>query len=426
MRQLFAKVPSGKGERVLQLAREHNGQNMLRWGGSEGDQTWDMVMIYLNNNQVGLLVKEMEEIPEAEITLVPIGTIPMGPPDEKLQDSITNITRRSAMEIWLNGMMSIGSWKGFLGYTIAGSLVVWIAMFTNSAFLLIAAMLIAPYAGPAMNLAIATASGDWTLLYRNLFRYFVSLVLTILITAALSFVLQHDVASNFMVNGSLVPDVALLLPLVAGAAGAINLINAQNNSLVSGTAAGVLVAASLAPPAALVGMAAAMGRWDMAVNGIFMLVLQLIGINLAGSVVFRFYGQLKPAGSRYQYGKNNITFASFGITVLILIGMLIWQFSDSPNLQRQTRAQDAVSVVQDVLSESSLARLIEANMRFTRPRQGDQNTLLGVIYVERLPGIETEREAISNTLVSDIQQELFERGFDVVPLLQVTVLEPPR
>jgi hypothetical protein len=220
MRQLFVKVPSGKGERVLQLAREHNGQNMLRWGGSEGDQTWDMVVMYLNNNQVGLLVKELEEIPEAEITLVPIGTIPMAPPDEKLQDSISNITRRSAMEIWLNGMMSIGSWKGFLGYTIAGSLVVWIAMFTNSAFLLIAAMLIAPYAGPAMNLAIATASGDWSLLQRNLIRYFVSLGLTILITAAVGLVLQHDVASNFMVNVSLVPAIVLLLPLVAGAAGA--------------------------------------------------------------------------------------------------------------------------------------------------------------------------------------------------------------
>jgi hypothetical protein len=113
----------------------------------------------------------------------------------------------------------------------------------------------------------------------------------------------------------------------------INLINADNNSLVSGTAAGVLVAASLAPAAALVGMSAAMGRWDMAVNGIFLLILQLIGINLAGSLVFRFYGQLKPAGSRYQHGQKSTALVSFGITVTDIdrdAYLAVFRFYQSP------------------------------------------------------------------------------------------------
>jgi uncharacterized hydrophobic protein (TIGR00271 family) len=425
MRQLFVKVPSGKGERVLELAGDHQGRNMVKWDGQQEDQAWDVVMIFVNNRQVGPLVNSLGEIPEAQISLVPIGTIPMAPPDEKVQDSITNITQRSPMEIWLNGMMSIGAWKGFLGYTISGSLVVWIAMFTNSAFLLIAAMLIAPYAGPAMNLAIATATGDWTLLHRNLVRYFVSLGLTILITAAVSLILRQDVATSFMVDVSQVPAVVVLLPLVAGAAGAINLINADNNSLVSGTAAGVLVAASLAPPAALVGMASAVGRWDMVVNGVFLLIIQLIGINLAGSLLFRLYGQLKPSGSRYQHGKNWIAGVSYAVSLIILAGMLFWQFSDPPHLQRQTRAQNAVSVVQDIIDESELASLIEANMRFTRPEQADQNTLLGIVYVERLPETHMNDEEISALLQHDIQQGLLARGFNVIPLIQVNVLDPP-
>jgi uncharacterized membrane protein len=37
-------------------------------------------------------------------------------------------------------------------------------------------MLIAPFAGPAMNAAIATARGDGKLLRRSLFRYFSALV----------------------------------------------------------------------------------------------------------------------------------------------------------------------------------------------------------------------------------------------------------
>jgi uncharacterized hydrophobic protein (TIGR00271 family) len=423
MRQIIIKVPAGKGERVMELAAGHDGRNMVMWDGNAQNQSWEVVLVYVGNRQVGPMVNALGEIPEAEINLIPVGTIPMAPPDEKVQDAITEITSRSPMEIWLNGMMSIGSWKGFLGYTIAGSFVVWIAMFTNSAFLLIAAMLIAPYAGPSMNLAIATATGDWTLLYRNLTRYFVSLGLTILITAAVSFILQQQVATNFMVDVSQVPAVAVLLPLVAGAAGAINLVNSDNNSLVSGTAAGVLVAASLAPPAALVGMASAIGRWDMAVNGVFLLMIQLIGINLAGSLIFRFYGELKPSGARYQHGKNWIAWASFGATLVFLVGMLFWQFSDQPNLQRQTRAQNAVSVVQTVVDESEVASLVEANMRFTRPKRADQNTLLGIIYVERLPGVDMDQEELSALLQQSIQQRLLERDFNIVPLIQVTVLD---
>jgi uncharacterized hydrophobic protein (TIGR00271 family) len=425
MRQLFVKVPVGKGSRAIELAKQHSGRNMVRWEGREDNSAWDVIMLYIDNRRVGALISDLGEIQQAEINLVPVGTIPMSPPAEEVQESITDVTQRSPMEIWLNGMMSIGSWKGFLGYTIAASFVVWIAMFTNSAFLLIAAMLIAPYAGPAMNLAIATATGDWKLLYRNLGRYSVSIILTILITAAISFILQQDVATPLMVENSQVPAVVVLLPLVAGAAGAINLINADNNSLVSGTAAGVLVAASLAPPAALVGMSGAIGRWDMVVNGVFLLVLQLIGINLSGAIVFRFFGQLRPSGARYQHGKPWIGWVSFGITLAVLVGMVIWQFSDPPHLQRQTRAQQAVAVVQEVLEESQYASLVEANMRFTRPEQADQNTLLGVVYVERQSDNEIDREALSSLLVEQIQTRLLEEDFNVIPLIQVTVLDPP-
>jgi uncharacterized hydrophobic protein (TIGR00271 family) len=425
MRQLIVKVPEGNGDRVIELAADQSGRNMVKWKGSESGRPWEVVMIYVNNRKVGPLVNSLSEIPQAQINLAPMGMIPMAPPDDQVQESITQITPRSPMEIWLNGMMSIGSWKGFLGYTVSGSLVVWIGMFTNSAFLLIASMLIAPYAGPAMNLAVSTATGDWMLLRRNLARYFISLALTILITAGVSYVMQQQVATNFMIDISQVPSIAVLLPLVAGAAGAVNLVNADNNSLVSGTAAGVLVAASLAPPAALVGMASAIGRWDMAVNGVFLLLIQLIGINLAGSIIFRFYGGLKPSGSRYQYGKSWIAWISIGVTILLMAVMLFWQFSDSPNLQRQTRSQSAVSVVQDVIDDSELANLIEANMRFTRPEMADQNTLLGVIYVERQPGVILDSEEISSLLKRDIQQELLERDFNVVPLIQVTVLDRP-
>ncbi len=150
------------------------------------------------------------------------------------------------------GLQSVGSWKGFLGYAAAAGVVVWIGLYTNTSYLLVAAMLIAPFAGPAMNLAIATARGDITLLKRSLIRYFSALLVTILVALALSLILRQEIPTNQMVQTSELSSVALLLPLAAGAAGALNLVQSQRSSLVSGASVGMLVAASLAPPAGLV------------------------------------------------------------------------------------------------------------------------------------------------------------------------------
>lgn len=285
-------------------------------------------------------------------------------------------------------------------------------------------MLIAPFAGPAMNTAIATARGDGQLLRQALVRYFVSLAVTIGVAALLSLVSGQTVATDLMVQTAQVSATAVLLPLVAGAAGALNLIQSQRNSLVSGASVGFLVAASLAPPAGLIGMAGAIGRWDMALSGLYLLPLQLAGINLAGAIVFRASG-LTPQGVRYERGKQSMFVAILGVTMLALAGLLVLQFSSSPELQRPTRAQRAAAEIQDVTNKSGLAELVEANVRFTRANIEDQNTLLSVVYVQRRSDVTLPDEEIRNQITRAIQQRLRERGFNVTPLIDVNVLGPP-
>jgi len=424
MRQVLVKVPGGHGEDVLTLAEEQGAVNLVQVEASDNEGAWDLVFINVSNHKVGPLLDSLGDVPETHITLIPMGVLTMTPSKSEVAQKIKNVHHRSPIEIWLSGLQSIGSWQSFLGYTVAASLVVWIGMFTNTIFLLVAAMLIAPFAGPAMNVAIATARGDKTLLWRNLLRYFTALALTIAITAALSLLLQLQVATGMMVDVSQISAVTVLLPLVAGAAGALNLVEADRNSLVSGTAVGLLVAAALAPPAGLIGMASALQRWDMVQSGIFLLLLQLLGINLAGSLVFRAYG-LDPTGSRYERGQPAISYISIGLSAALLLGMLGWQFYSSPNLQRSSRSQQAASVVQAVITDSSLVQLVEVDLRFTRPSIPRQDTLLGVVYVQREPDVDLPDEQIRQQLTHDIQQELLAQGFNVTPLIDVNVLEQP-
>ena len=72
-----------------------------------------------------------------------------------------------------------------------------------------------------------------------------------------------------------------------------------------------------------------------------------------------------------------------------------------------------------------LAYLVEANVRFTRPSIPDQNTLLGLVYVQPKPEINLSKEQISDRLSQEIQTNILQQGFDVVPLINVSVLSKP-
>lgn len=424
MRQLLVQVPRGCGKNVLDIAKACDGVNLVHFEATGTEKPLDVVIVYVPNQKVEELLGELESLPELHVTLIPRGVIALEPPASEAPQQVKDVEPRSPIEIFLAGLQSVGSWKGFLGYAVAGGVVVWIGLFTNSSYLLVAAMLIAPFAGPAMNTAIATARGDAHLLQRTLLRYFAALATTILVTWALSLILQQEVVTSSMSATSNVSSVAVLLPLIAGAAGALNLVQSERSSLVSGAAVGMLVAASLAPPAGVVGMAIAMGRWDMAVNGLFVLLLQLVGINLSASIVFRIYG-MSARGARYDRGKKLVFPAILAVTILALAGLLTWQFSSSPELQRTSRSQRANAEIQKVVKNSSLAELVEADVRFPNPNIKGQNTLLGTVYVQRKPGVTQSDQQIRDRLTKDIQTNLLEQGFNATPLVDVSVLEAP-
>ena len=424
MRQLLVQVPQGHGETVFRTAQAYEGANLTCFEAIGTKGPVDSIIVHLSNRKIEPFLADLEDIPNLHVTLIPQGVMALQPPPAEAPEQVTDVQELSPIEVFLAGLQSVGTWRGFLGYAALAGAVVWIGLFTNTAYLLVAAMLIAPFAGPAMNVAIATARGDWSLLHRSLIRYFAALGVTIGVSALLSFVMQQTVATPQMVDNSQISSVAVLLPLTAGAAGALNLNQSQRSSLVSGAAAGMLVAASLAPPAGLVGMSLVIGRWDMVWNGVFLLLLQLVGINLAGTAVFRLYG-LTAHGARYKRGQRRITVSTLAITAIALSILIGIQFSDAPHLQRSSRAQRAAAIVEDVVKQSGMADLVEADVRFTRANIESQNTLLGDIYVQPRPEAPQSASTIRDRLTEQIQTQILQNGFEVTPLINVTVLEPP-
>ena len=424
MRQLIVQVNRGRGQSVVEAALALGATNLIRFEAVGDDGPADAVFVHVPNAGVDDLLARLRALPGLRVTLVPRGVLALRAPLSEVSRQVSEVQPRGPAEVFLGGLQSVGSWTAFLGYAAASGAVAWVGLFTNTAYLLTAAMLIAPFAGPAMNAALATACGDPGLFGRSLLRYLGALSLTIVEAAALSLVLRQGVATAFMTANSQVSSVAVLLPLVAGAAGALNLVQSDRNSLVSGAAVGMLVAASLAPPAGLIGMAGAIGRWDMAKSGLFLLLLQLVGINLSGALVFRAYG-LTPNAKGLGHDRGRAWFfpASLTVSAAALAALLAWQSRDTPDLEHSSQAQRARAEIEDVIKQSRLVNLVEADVRFTRPNIPGRDTLLAVVYVRRHPGVGGPTGEVSAELTRSIQERILRRGYKVRPLVNVTLLE---
>jgi uncharacterized hydrophobic protein (TIGR00341 family) len=420
MRQLMIMDESG-GDQAVEILETCGGVNIARIPLRDDGGKRELIIVQVPNSSVGPIIDRLQEIGDTTVTITPQGTMPLKPPASEAPDQVKDVSDRSPVEIFLSGLQSIGSWKGFLLYAAAGGMVAWIGLYSNTIYLLVAAMLIAPFAGPAMNAAIGTARGDWQLLRQGLIRYFASLGLAIVVSAAMSLAMRQEIATSTMVSVSQISVVAVLLALTAGAAGASNLVQSERNSLVSGAAVGMLVAASLAPPASVIGMSMVIGRWGMAMDGLFLLLLQLTGINLAGALTFRLYG-MSPSGVRYPRGTPWVSTAALTLSFFSLIVLLTVQHWDKPSLQRSTISTRAEQVIQEVVEGSGAATLIEASARFPRPSAGAGKTLLCVVYVRPSLSNPHPHERLSERLRASIRESLSRQEWGIEPVVEVRVL----
>lgn len=424
MRQLMIQVNDGQGSNVADMLEQHHGMNIWQIKARNQDGPIDVVIADIPNNEIEGLINALESTQKPRITLIPTEVIALQPPSEEVSEQTVTITPRSPLEVYLMGLQSIGAWRSFLGYAGLAGVVVWTGLYTNTIFLLVAAMLLAPFASPAMNIAIATARGDIHLLWSGLKRYFASLGVTVAVTTLLSLILRQTSATTLMVDTVNISAVAVLLPLAAGAAGALNLVQSRHNSLVSGSAVGVLIAASLAPPTGVLGMAIAIGRWDMVDNALFLLLLQLVGINLTGAIIFWLYG-LRSKGAYYQRGKRSIVYGAVVASAIILSALLAWQLwlSPMPEYQRSSIAADAAAQVRTLLDQREEAAAVEVNARFTRANVSDQTSLLVDVYIQPMNTVLSDAE-LREQIATQIQETLAQE-FNVTPLVNVVIVHPP-
>lgn len=364
MRQLILKLPKGNKEQVLDAVKEFNGKNTIVLP-NDGHEIF---YVYLPNESVNDFLKRIDEVEEPEVTLIPRGVISMYPPASEAPDQVADVQPKSSLEIYLGGIQSVGSIFGLIGYSLVAGIIVWIGLFTSTSYLLVAAMLVAPFAGPAMNAALGTAAGKAGLLRSSLSRYGMAILTGIVASFVLTIIFPLTTLTPLMEEISQVSKFAVLLPLVSGFAGALNICQSERDSLVSGAAVGILVAASLAPPVGLVGAGLYMMDWPVVLSSLFRILLQLLGIHIAATLVFYFYGKVSPRGVRFLKGNKITGLITTGLVVVGIAAMMFWQFSQPPFLRKASMNTELSEVLGTELQKLPYIKILNKDVTFTNEK----------------------------------------------------------
>jgi uncharacterized hydrophobic protein (TIGR00271 family) len=185
----------------------------------------------------------------------------------------------------------------FLAFLTIACLLAAIGAVTNSPVTVVGAMVLGPEFGPLAAVAVGLVLRRGDLVRRAGFALAVGFPLAMVITALASLL--------FNATGLLAPSTidslsqvdfiyevgpfSLIIALLAGAAGMLSLTTAKSSALV-----GVFISVTTVPAAAFAAVAAIEGRWDRTLSSAVQLLVNLVGIVVAGAVVL----WLSPSGRR--------------------------------------------------------------------------------------------------------------------------------
>ncbi len=159
-------------------------------------------------------------------------------------------------------------------------------LLTNSAAVIIGAMLVAPLMFPIRGLAFAALEGDVILFREGLVAVAVGTCLAIVLAMLLgSFVGLPEFGSEVLSRSK-----PTLLDLgIAVAAGGISGF-AKVQPKISGTLAGTAIAVALMPPICVIGLGIAQANWSLSQGAALLYMTNLLGITLACMLTFLLSG----------------------------------------------------------------------------------------------------------------------------------------
>ena len=176
----------------------------------------------------------------------------------------------------------------FFLLVVLSAVIATLGLLTNSAAVIIGAMLVAPLMSPIIGIGLASLTGDARLfrdsgvaLVRGAFLAILMAVFLAWGNRYLPFVTLQELPAEVLSRTRPSP-IDLTIALAGGMAAAFALAMPS----ISAALPGVAIATALMPPLCTVGIGIAMGRWDVAGGALLLFLTNAVTIAFAGMLVF--------------------------------------------------------------------------------------------------------------------------------------------
>jgi uncharacterized hydrophobic protein (TIGR00271 family) len=256
----------------------------------------------------------------------------------------------------------------------------------SSAAVVIGAMLVAPLMMPLLGAGYALVQANVVLFRQSVRTTFKGVVAALLLAAVIGLLTPSYEPTLEIESRGQVNLLDLVVAFISGAIGAY----ATGRPSLSGTIAGVAIAAALVPPLAVVGIAASYGRFALAGMAAALFFANFVAIILGAALVFRMLGVRSKTGGRHSPWGRRLTI------YFILLAMAM-----SVPLGRRLISQVELGQARPALYPASL------KVRRALQERLGQEPYIDLVFVGR-HGVELE----DGIVVSITCQELVSRDFE--------------
>ena len=264
----------------------------------EGDRAHMKILVSTGGTEtvLDLLEKRYSHMEGFRIVLLPVeATIPRPKPEKRAptegkpvlstKSTVSRWIRVSREELYADVVKTVRiSWV-FFAMVFFSSVVASVGILRNNVVYIIGAMVIAPLLGPNVALSLATTLGDIGLSRRALRAIGFGILTALLSSVVIGMFFEVSPEIPELLSRTEVGLGDIVLALVAGSAAALSFTSDLYSALI-----GVMVAVALLPPLVSLGMLTASGQWELALGSLYIFLIILICVNLAGVLTFLIQG----------------------------------------------------------------------------------------------------------------------------------------
>lgn len=169
---------------------------------------------------------------------------------------------------------------------ILAAIVATLGLLTNSTAVIIGAMLISPIMSPIIGMSFSMTLGDSKMFSQSIKGIILGTFVAITVSVFITLFIPSRTLTAEILSRTKPTIIDLVIALASGAAGAYTMCHKKESSVLPGVA----IATALMPPLCVVGTGLVQTEYTVAFGGFLLFLTNLIAINLASALVFKFSG----------------------------------------------------------------------------------------------------------------------------------------